>query len=77
MFLQATVMYRDKASPTEDVDDDDDVAESTAPSATVMGVSDNAVRARPDVNTAPMFASETTTCERSWRTRPGRTRATR
>ena len=60
MFLQATVMYRDKASPTEDVDDDDDVAESTAPSATVMGVSDNAVRARPDVNNAPVFASETT-----------------
>ena len=25
-----------------------------------MGVSDNAVRARPDVNNAPVFASETT-----------------
>ena len=62
MFLQATVMYRDKASPTEDVDggDGEDVAESTAPSATVMGTTDNAVRARPDVNNAPMFASETT-----------------
>ena len=55
VFLQATVMYRDKASPTEDVDggDGDDVAESTAPSATVMGTTDNAVRARPDVNNCP------------------------
>ena len=63
MFLQATVMYRDKASPTEDVDDDDDVAESTAPSATVMGITDNATRARPDVNTAPMFSSDSMTRE--------------
>ena len=58
MFLQATVMYRDKASPEDDPDTD--ANEGTALNQTVMDTTDNATRARPDVNTAPMFASDTT-----------------
>ena len=57
MYLQATVKYQDNAKDTR-VDDDTtaDIDESTAPNEE-MAHTDNAVRARPDVNEAPEFES--------------------
>ena len=52
-FLQATVMYRDKISPDND----------PALNEVVMASPFYAVRAKPLVNTAPMFASATMTRE--------------
>ena len=58
-FLQATVEYRDKASPIEDSASTPNVDESTALNEEFMAAPFYAVRAQPDVNTAPMFAAAT------------------
>ncbi len=55
-FLQATVMYRDGASPTEDSASTPLVDESTE---LLMASPFYAVREKPDENTAPMFAAAT------------------
>ena len=56
MYLQVTVMYRDNASDKVDDTDTADVDESKV-KRTIPKHTDNAVRARPDVNQAPVFAS--------------------
>ena len=68
MFLQATVMYRDKASPAVDADPDDDVDDTTARNEEVSMTSENAVRERPELN-SPLRLPPRSRRERSWRTR--------
>ena len=58
-FLQATVMYRDNASPIVDDTSTPSVDESTALNEEVMAAPTYAVREKPNVNTAPMFAAAT------------------
>ena len=54
LFLRAVATYIDAAAPpdTSTTDDEEDQVAQTA-----MGDSDHAVRARPDVNNAPVFES--------------------
>ena len=61
MFLRATVMYRDNASPIVDATPDDDVDDTTALNQTVSMNSDHAVRGDPEVNNPPVFDSASMT----------------
>ena len=56
-YLQATVSYRDDASPTMDDTNSDNIDESEDNTEKAMGDSENAVRVEPDTNDAPMFES--------------------
>ena len=62
-FLQATVMYRDEASPIVDSASTPLVDESTALNEVLTASPIYAVREEPNINTAPMFAAATTTRE--------------
>ena len=62
-FLQATVMYRDEASPIVDSASTPLVDESTALNEVLTASPIYAVREEPNINTAPMFAAATITRE--------------
>ena len=56
MYLEVTVMYRDNASAKKDDPDTADVDESKVKN-TIPEPTEHAVRARPEVNQAPVFES--------------------
>ena len=70
-FLRATVSYRDEASPKADNPDTGTTDESKDNTESAMADSESAVRARPEVNSAPEFESATMTRKVAENTKTG------